>query len=279
MLVVGATEPRRGSRGCAARWWARAGASSDRRRRSGTAARVSGADRSPDGRPPRRSRGRRSCGWSEHPAGVDGRRRGHARADQHSHRLVEIWAAAAHAARCCVEQVVVRPPTGEGGELGIERPVGLAEHVDQRGPLLVGRDRHGEPLLAARARVEALRRGPAGCGCPRARARCRRPSTRSPARPRRRSAASNIGASTKHPSPVRSRRASADERGERRVHPAVGIARPALDARLVVGNAGQPREAGHLLHRLREPGPVAPGPGEPERRHPHHHGARVGARG
>ena len=71
-------------------------------------------------------------------------------------------------------------------------------------------------------------------------------------------------------------RLEGDERADRRVHAAVRVARAPLDARLVVGVAGDPGQAGHLLHGLREAGPVAPRAVEAERGHAHQHRPRVG---
>ena len=75
---------------------------------------------------------------------------------------------------------------------------------------------------------------------------------------------------------MRSRTLERDQRAHDRVHAAVRVARAALDARLVVDVAGEPRQPGDLLHGLREAGPVAPRAVEAERGHAHHHRPRVG---
>ena len=70
-----------------------------------------------------------------------------------------------------------------------------------------------------------------------------------------------------------------DEQRERRVHARVRVARALLDAGLVVGVAGDPREPGDLLHRLREADVVAPRARQPERGHAHEDAPRVDAPG
>ena len=60
------------------------------------------------------------------------------------------------------------------------------------------------------------------------------------------------------------------------VHAGQGIAGPALDARLVVAVAREPRHPRHLLHRLGESRLVAPGARQPEGRHLHEDRARIG---
>src|SRR5690606_9142285 len=55
-----------------------------------------------------------------------------------------------------VELVVTGTTAGVRGELRIGGPVGPAQHLDERLPLLVGSDRQGEPALEAGCGVKAL---------------------------------------------------------------------------------------------------------------------------
>ena len=83
-------------------------------------------------------------------------------------------------------------------------------------------------------------------------------------------AASTMAASTRPPSPVRSRCAEGEQQPEQRVEPGVGIADAVRLERQPVRLAGQPREPGRVLDDEGERGLVAPRPVEPEAGHPHH---------
>ena len=171
-------------------------------------------------------------------------------------------------------EVILRIGAADGGrELGVSRPCRRTEVRDERTPLLVGLDAEREPLLEALSRVHPLRRG----------------ERRAIAHPRHRSAVRGVldhglrahvqrgldhGRLDENTSIRLLALRERDEHRERAVHAGVRIAWAPRDQRRILGIAGD-RCHGHLLHGLREADPLAPGPAEPERRHPCVHDVRV----
>ena len=192
-LVVVLTE--RGARACG---------SSDRRRRSGTAAPGMGwvptTGWSTGSKKPRAA----ICGCSERAAGSVARPAGHACRDERRRGVVERSACAAHAAIGVVEFGRAWP----GGarttdrETRIGRQVGAVRAARARAATgsSVATDSASQRSLDV-GRVEVLRAPPAGCGCRRAPRRGRTPSTRAPARRPRRAPLRTSGASTRQPTP------------------------------------------------------------------------------
>ena len=251
-------------------------AASGRPTRSGTAASACADARPPDGRSPRRSPRACSCGWSIHRARVAPDAGGHAVRDEQLGGLADV-ASAHHSPRSVVELVVTRRAGPRSvASCGSRRPRGAirARRTSAR-PLLVGGDRDREPLLVAAARGTGPAARRCGLRLPSRSSRLPYAVVSSTSSAAALSAPSTIVTSSRLPRPVASRSASPTSSANAACMPAFGSLGPALDARLVVGVAGDPRQPGDLLHRLREAHVVAPRARQPERRHPHEDAARV----
>jgi NAD(P)-dependent dehydrogenase (short-subunit alcohol dehydrogenase family) len=163
-----------------------------------------------------------------------------------------------------VERVGGGASTGDRGQRGVGGEVGAPDHGGERLPLRVGLAGECEPGLGGVGGVQVLGRSggtavagagdaPAGGG----------PLEHGLGRDRERGLDHGCLDQAAHPGAVAL--VEGHERGDRCVHAAVGVARTAGDAGLVVGVPGHPGHARDLLHGLGEAGAVAPRTGEASR--------------
>ena len=209
-------------------------------------------------------------------AGVDRRRRRDPGRRAAGRRPCRASVSAAHAASVSSSRSCCARRPAWVAQRGIGRPVGPPEHVDERRPLR----RRSPPTPRATARASSVAYTPCGAAhglrLPSRSTAC---AVRGPLDDR---LGRDVERGLEHGRLDQRADAGAvaqlegDERADHRVHAAVRVARTALDAGLVVDVTGEPGQPGHLLHGLREAGPVAPRAVEAERGHAHQHRARVG---
>src|SRR5688572_19094739 len=204
---------------------------------------------------------------------IASRRRRNTGVDQVLDRVVEI-ALGGPGPQVLIDLIVRRASPAMSVECGVRGPRGITERKTQRVPMRVALARDRQPLFAATARIQALRRGPRAAiafalHCCAIRAELDDLLGRGVQRTfyhRGFDMTAHAGAIALH---------ETHDRGEGGVHAGERITGTLLDAGLIVEMTRQPCETGDLFHRLREADVVAPGSVEAERRHPHQHRAGI----
>ena len=208
-------------------------------------------------------------------ARVHHRRHRHAGVAQSRHELVAVGGRE-RGRELLVDGVVPRPGDPPRRRTRVARPRRVTEHAAQGGPLLVGLHREREPAVAVADAVDVLGRGEAApialAAQQLAGGAVHRDLFRGDVQGRLHQRRLDHHALA-GPVAVLER----GQQGEHRVQATQRVARAAGHDRRAFLVSGDPGQPGDLLHRLGEPGPVAPRAVEAPRRHAQDDQAGIGA--